>query len=69
MKATIKDPASEFTPIDLVITIESEKEKQLIKQLFSLNITAPEKLIIQGLIEKCDEQQLVKIMDRIFRLL
>jgi hypothetical protein len=65
MQVEIKSKPKVFEPIELKLTIESEKELHYLKQIFTLTLTVPEKLVEHGVIEDDDVDPLISMMQKV----
>jgi hypothetical protein len=65
MQVEVKSKPKAFEPIELKLTIESEKELQYLIEIFSLTITIPEKLIEHEVIEDEDIDPMVSMMQKV----
>jgi dimeric dUTPase (all-alpha-NTP-PPase superfamily) len=62
MKIEKKDFEHEFKPFTIYFTIESEEEKEAIREMFSLNVTIPDNIIL-------GDREIVKcFMDKMLKL-
>lgn len=66
MKTSSKNTKPEFTPIELTITIESQKELKAIKNLFGYNVQLSKYLSKENLIDLDDEFYFTKCFGQIF---
>lgn len=66
MKVSTKNTKPDFTPIELTITIESQKDLDAIKNLFGYNVQLSKYLTEQNLINLDDEFYFTKAFGQIF---
>jgi hypothetical protein len=66
MQVEVKSKPKAFEPIELKLTIESEKELHYLKEIFTLTLTIPEKLVEHEVIdEDKDVEPLISMMQKV----